>query len=157
MLTQKQIDFLKKHLEEVTWHWTAGSYSQTFPSYHFNITYDGKLAHVKQTLSLYEKGAHVSKRNTGKIGVTMCGMAKGCPIEDHQVEVCAKLTAELMFIFDIKLDDVHDHAYYAKLDKYYPNRWDVGSLEPLLRKKTAWYFDRLQKGLSKVEYAVNLK
>ena len=157
MLTQAQLDFLRKHLNKITWHWTAGNYSQTYTSYHFCITYDGKLAHVKQTRSLYEAGAHVYKRNTGNIGISMCGMAKGFPIEEHQVEVTAKLTAELMILFDIEIDDVQDHAFYAKADGYYPSRWDVGNLEPVLRKKTLWYLSKLQSGEHKREYTVNLK
>lgn len=189
MLTQNQINFLKKHIDAIVWHWSAGTYSTVSPKYHFNITYDGKLAHAKQTKSLYEVGEHCWKRNTGKIGITLCGMYDNpktakldYPIEEHQIEVCAKLTAELCVLLDIDpygqhLDNekrntgttlvntgnkiscpnIADHAWYAKQDKYYPTRWDVGNLEPLLRKKTIWYYGKLKSGQHKMEFLNNVK
>lgn len=180
MLTQAQINFLKKHIKGLSLHWSVGSWSQVHKDYHFNITYDGKLAHVKQTLSLYEVGAHTWHRNTGLIGISFCGMAKGYPIEEHQVEVMAKLCAELCFILDLdpngtyKAKDlkkpgvihdvriVADHKTYALID-YPGQKWDIGHegdpvvLYPLVYKKVQWYYSKLKNGQHKVEFCTNLK
>lgn len=181
MLTQTQIDFLKKHVKGICLHWTAGTYSQTFDHYHFNITYDGKLAHPKQTRSIYEAGSHLYKRNTGMIGISMCGMAnKNYPIEEHQVEVTAKLTAELCLVLGLDPAGTHvvndltvpgkthtvpvvaDHKTFAKID-YPGQRWDIGhegdpvALYPLIYKKVQWYYAKLKSGEQKREFTLNLK
>jgi hypothetical protein len=177
-LSKIQIEGLKQVLKCVTWHWTAGTYSQVFDDYHFCITYDGKLAHVKQTRSLREKGAHCWRRNTGNIGISLCAMAKGYPVEDHQVEVAAKLTAELCFLFGLdpnghyvapvidkdgnttgltfQAQVLADHKYYAAKDGYSALRWDIGDVEPIMRRKTLWYYSKLKSGEHKLEFTANL-
>lgn len=120
--------------EKITMHWSAGSYTQTFDHYHFNILGDGR---VEQTLSIKVKGSHTWRRNSGNIGIGWCAMAtKKHPVTAAQKEAAAVLIAELCGCFDIDPDaDVKDHAYYAKQDGYFPDRWDVGDLMvPLLKR-----------------------
>jgi hypothetical protein len=107
----------------ITLHWTAGSYTQTFDHYHFNIKGDGT---VVQTLSITHKGSHTWKRNSNNIGVSMCCMAgwKLLP-KKEQLEKTARTVAELMGIYGIGIDQVKDHFYYAKIDGYPKLRQDV--------------------------------
>lgn len=188
MLTSKQIEYLKRYIKGIVWHWSAGNYYWTSPKYHFGIIYDGKIAHSKQTKSLYEVGGHIWYRNSGLIGISFSAMLTDpktgkvlCPVEDHQVEVMAKLTAELCFLLDIDPSGVYetdvkrntgrslvttgdkmfapnitDHAWYAKKDGYANYRWDIGNLEPLVRQKTLWYYSKLKSGEHKFEFTNNL-
>jgi hypothetical protein len=113
----------------------------TFPEYHFCILGDGT---VKQTLSIKEKGAHTWKRNTGNVGISMCAMAPGFPVKDVQIEACAKLVAELCQIYGLSiLKDVYDHAYWARKDFYFPDRWDIGDKFPIVIRKARWYYAKL--------------
>jgi hypothetical protein len=167
-LTDNALADLGKHIHHATWHWTAGSWTATFDHYHFCITYDEKTgkAKVVQTRSILTPGAHVYKRNTGNIGISMCGMGrirgKLHGIQAAQVEATAKLTAELCSVLGLDLDLVHDHAHFATIDGYGPGsghretRIDVGSFEPVLRKKAAWYLDQLAAGKQKREYTLAL-
>ena len=164
-------------IHHITWHWTAGSWKQTFPHYHFCVTFDeatGK-ARVVQTRSLTEPGGHVYHRNTGNVGISMCGMGRirerqpdGTyrhrlhAIQGVQVEATAKLTAELSNLLTVDLAMVHDHAHWATVDGYGPGsghretRIDVGSYEPVLRKKAHWYLDQMASGKAKPEYTLAL-
>lgn len=129
--------------ERITLHWTAGSHTQTFDHYHFCVRGDGQ---VVQTLSLQYIGSHCWKRNTGNVGVSMCAMAPGWPITDRQREATARLVAELCGVLGIDLAAVHDHAHYARLDGYFPERWDCGEETPLILKKARWYRQQLISG-----------
>jgi len=167
-LTDRDIRILRPHVKHGTWHWTAGSWTQTFDHYHFCITYDAKTgkAGVVQTRSLWTPGAHVYKRNTGNIGISMCGMGrvkgKLHAIQQAQVEACAKLTAELSTLFGLDIGLFHDHAHFAAIDGYGPGsghpetRIDIGTYEPLVRKKAHWYQDQLASGKQKPEYTLAL-
>ena len=161
MLTIAQIKALRGKVDKITWHWTAGTYTAKYGDYHWCIPYDKRTdsAAAYQMLSVLKKGAHVWMRNTGNIGISLCGMFDDpktkefdYPIDDDQIEVMAKLTAELMYLLEIPMENVQDHAYYAKKDKYYPTRWDIGNLEPIVRKKTAWYLSKLKSGETKLEH-----
>jgi N-acetylmuramoyl-L-alanine amidase CwlA len=128
----------------LTLHWTAGGYTQTFDDYHFCVKGDGA---VVQTLSISKKGAHTWKRNSGNIGVSMCCMADGCPVTDKQREATARLVAELCGMFGLDVErDVHDHAYFARLDGYYPERWDVGEELTPIKAKAKWYRIQIKSG-----------
>lgn len=168
-LNQTQIDFLKKHIDKITLHWSGGSHTTLSGKYHFCIQFINGDAKVVQTLSLYELGEHTWQRNTGNIGISMLGMASiKYPIMPEQIEACAKLVAELMFVLGIEEDMVQDHYHYAKLDGYTHLRWDVGfegakwngkevNLKPIIKKKAAWYLSKLKTGEIKREYTANLK
>ena len=165
-LTESAVKDLGSSIQRATWHWTAGSWLQTFDHYHFCITFDGQKAHVVQTLSLLKKGSHCWKRNTGNIGISLCGMGrvngKLHAIQQPQVEACAKLTAELCTVLGLDLALVHDHAHFATIDGYGPGsgnpetRIDIGSYEPVVRKKAHWYLDQLAAGKAKREYTLAL-
>jgi hypothetical protein len=192
MLNSKE---LKKYVRGLVLHWTAGNYSQTFDHYHYCITYDGKLAHVKETLPINQVGSHIYHRNTGLIGISMCGMVDiHHEIQDHQIEVTAKLVAELCYLFDWTVDDTYqavyynlvngqlvnsgdyikapvvaDHYYYAHIDHYPNDRWDIGDptgkikfngkvidlLSPI-KRKAKWYLDQLKTGKQKREFTLSI-
>ena len=167
-LTIAALTALAPLIDHETWHWTAGSWTQTFAHYHFCIVFDVKTgkARAVQTRSITEPGAHVYKRNTGNIGISLCGMGRIAgklhAIQEPQIEVAAKLTAELAHLLSIQLADVHDHAHWATTDGYGPGsghretRVDVGTYEPILRAKTAWYLDQLKTGKAKREHTLAL-
>jgi hypothetical protein len=130
----------------VTWHYTEGSYSQTFSSYQYCIPYNphtGK-AWVVVSLPCDMLGQHVWHRNTGNLGISLCGStSRPYKIAPIQVEVCARLTAEICFVRRLPLSCIHDHRYWADRDDYGPSsssrdvRTDVG---------TAWYWRQLRLG-----------
>lgn len=162
----------------ITLHWTAGTHDMTFPEYHFCVKGSGQ---VVQTLSIHEKGAHCWGRNTGNIGISMCAMAPGHPVLPVQVEHTAKLVAELcqkygldpraqitlpaMRIqgdrlvaqgYTLQAPVVTDHAWYAKKDGYFPERWDIDAhLAPIVNK-AVWYLGRLLAGEAKPEFTTHL-
>jgi hypothetical protein len=153
----------------ITLHWTAGSYQQTFNSYHFNVTGDGR---VITTLPLSAKGSHVWGRNTGNIGVALCAMANARTLPTkRQLEATAALVADLSVQFDIGFDEVElcqrhkvsnsqriaidgqmavrriaDHAAYARCDGYYPDRWDCGRYTEEILKSARWYAEKVREG-----------
>jgi hypothetical protein len=153
----------------ITLHWTAGSYTQTFDSYHFCVLGDGRIVN---TLPLRTKGSHVWGRNSGNIGVAMCCMANAQTMPTKkQVEATAALIADLSVQFQIKFTDVHDcqrhkvikqqrvpaegtmqvfciadHAAYARCDGYYPDRWDCGRYTEEIIKSAKWYRQRIADG-----------
>lgn len=151
-------NLLKKYIDKVTWHWSATNYFWKPPhkNYHFVIDGDGR---VVQYLSLMTVGAHTWRRNTGNIGIAFAAMWDDpktswfdCPIKDVQIEAMACLTAELMIKLNIPFENVHDHAFFAKLDKYWPYRWDIGDKEWVVRNKTKWYYQKLKSGERKFKY-----
>lgn len=167
-MTKIQQDLTGK-LEFITTHWSASSYSQVFSHYHFCVNYNPitKKAGLVQTLSLYTKGSHTWHRNTGNIGVSM--MAEGrdasgklCPVQMPQVELAAKLIAELCIVFNMNIDNVHGHVYWAAKDGYGPGsgnpetRVDPGKYEEIIHDKAKWYMAKLKSGEAHFEYTNNL-
>jgi hypothetical protein len=158
--------------DRITLHWTAGSYQQTFDSYHFCVTGDGRSIN---TLSLALKGSHVWARNTGNIGIALCAMANARTMPtDKQIEETAALVADLARQFQIDLHGhqvvqrhkvlsgqrvpltdtmeiplITDHAAYARCDGYYPDRWDCGRYTDIILKKAVWYREELAHGRRK--------
>lgn len=128
----------------ITLHWTAVNKDIIFKDYQFNIKKNGQ---VSQTLSVYTRGAHTYKRNTGNIGIAVCG---GPKIEAIQLERMAKLVAELMIKFDIPVENVRDHNYYAILDNYEPEFFKIdlnGTKDKYFDKilpKILWYKAKLE-------------
>lgn len=172
MLNSKQIDGLKQVICGIVLHWTAGSYKNTYDDYHFCITWDGDNADAIQTRSLRERGAHTWRRNTGRIGISLCGGITQYPIRDRQIEVMAKLIAELCIIFDLDIEGTHlaidlfnnakfhkvpnvtDHMFYAKMDKY--GKVDIGALLPVVLNKAKWYLVKLKNDEHKFEHTKDL-
>lgn len=179
MLTPTQIEDLKKYITGIVFHWTAGTYTTLSDHYHFCVVFDGKKAKVVQTKSVRERGSHTWRRNTGKVGISMCGMydnpeTKGLdyPLKKEQIEACAKLAAELCFILDIdpegthelrdlknplvtfKAPNVTDHMFYGKKDNYF--KPDIGDYLTLVHDKTIWYYGKLKEGKTKREHTLKI-
>ena len=153
----------------ITLHWTASGYSQVFGDYHGCIKGDGVRV---ATRPLTVKGVHTWGRNSGNIGESLCGMAKGCPIKPVQIETMAATVAEHAARYGIALrgvvklpkmkvqggvlvpvpgqwilaPTVADHAWYAKADGYFPDRWDIGDLYHEVLEKAVWYHEQLRLG-----------
>lgn len=153
----------------ITLHWTAGSYTQTFNTYHFCVQGDGN---VMNSLSLKLKGSHTWGRNTGNIGIAMCAMRDSQTMPTKkQIEATAALVADLSVQFSIAYTQqqecrrhrvqsgqripipgtmlifrITDHAAYARCDGYYPDRWDCGQYTEIILKKAAWYRDQIRLG-----------
>lgn len=153
----------------ITLHWTAGSYTQTYPHYHFCVLGNGT---TMRTLPLTDKGSHTWGRNTGNIGIAMCCMQNTRTMPtNRQIEETAALIADLSIQFNIGLDDVYpvqrhkvsnsirvpidgtievfritDHAAYARADGYYPDRWDCGRYTNEIVKKAKWYAAEVNSG-----------
>jgi hypothetical protein len=87
--------------ERIVIHWTGGDYEDVSPHYHFCTRGDGR---VVATLSLKRKGSHTWGRNTGAVGMSMCGGGKAYPIRLLQLERTAKLIAECSIKLAIPLD-----------------------------------------------------
>lgn len=173
-LTQPQVNELIQLLLGIVAHWTAGTYDQVYDHYHFCIKYNKKTkkASVVQTRSLLSRGSHTYMRNTGRIGISLCAGWKGFPVMDAQIEVMAKLIAELCFVFKIDLNGMHDarnlkhpniihkvpnvtdHVFYAKMDEY--GKVDIGEYLPIVIKKANWYFTKLKTGEINREYTLEL-
>lgn len=173
MLSAKQIETLKEIVCGIVMHWTAGNHKTTYDHYHFCIVWDGKNADVVQTRSLMSKGSHVWKRNTGRIGISLCGGIPQFPIQVKQIECASKLIAELCMLLDIDLKGNHvamdlydsskfhnvpnvtDHVFYGNMDKY--GKPDIGELLPTVLNKANWYLMKLKSGEIKPEYTKGIE
>lgn len=140
------------HPTQLVMHWTAGNYQQVWDDYHFNIAYDpvAKRACVAKTLNLTQKGQHLWKRNTGAIGVTFSGMLdKRFPITTEQIEAAGELLAEICLKYNWTEEKITDHATWAKIDGYFPTRWDIGNILPMVRAETKKVLAELKSGRRK--------
>ncbi len=166
----KALNSIKNLIKGIVLHWTAGSYTSTYDSYHFCITFDessGK-ARVVQTRSVKSVGAHTWKRNTGRIGISLCSeFNKNFPTKPDQIEKMSKLVAELSIRLDLDLNGSHkdfdlyssksidipnlaDHLWYAKQDKYV--KIDIGRFMDVVKSKALWYRSQLVSGKIKYEF-----
>jgi hypothetical protein len=157
----------------LTCHWTAGHPHQTFGDYHGCITGDGKY---HATLPLAVKGAHTWGRNGGNIGLALCALGPG-KVQRIQLETLAKAIAEHAHAHGLDLAGkvemprrrvvgeqllpapgivmvpvLTDHAFWAKADGYYPERWDIGELMVSVRAKAGWYLKALEEGRTAYEH-----
>lgn len=140
---------------QVVLHWTAGGYAQCYDSYHFNIAYDAKVprACVVKSLKLTQKGQHLWKRNTGAIGVTLCAMGTAqLKVQPLQEQAAAELCAELLRHHRLTLKELTDHAEWAQVDGYYPERWDIGDRLPVIKKLTQTHLAKLTTGEVQPQY-----
>ena len=62
-------------LEGVVLHWTAGTHSEFFDGYHFNVGFIDNEVVVLKTLGFNQKGKHLWGRNSGMVGVTLCALS----------------------------------------------------------------------------------
>lgn len=145
---------MSKNPTHITLHWTAVNSDIVFKEYQFNIKKSGQ---VVQTLSVYKRGAHTWMRNTNNIGIAACG---GPKMEDIQLERMSKLVAELMIKFNIPIENVRDHHYYAIEDKYEPEFFKIdlnGTKDKYfdkVLKKISWYKTKLENKEIKFEFSV---
>lgn len=79
-------------------HWTVADRDSLFDDYHFNITQIKDQVYVFQTLSWSEKGQHLWQRNTGAVGISLCGMSNennkpSAYMADTMAILCAEICA----------------------------------------------------------------
>lgn len=138
----------------VTLHWTAGTYNQTFNSYHVNILGSGEIVITEEDFSTVL--SHTYCKNRANIGITMCCGADmtdqtpgNYPPTKEQIESMAQLMAVASEALSIPIDVQHfpSHGEAADNDDYvviypeytgYPNnaygpkssfdRWDCLTL-----------------------------
>lgn len=162
-------------------HWTAGMFDTAFDDYHFNICLLGTKAVIVKTLNLTQKGQHVWGRNTGLVGVSLACMSNPKVKATHphpaQIEAMAVIEAELCAwkhlnpSGTISLPDkdntgtalvntgkyhnfnvISDHAEFAKEDRYFPDRWDIGEYQNIVRSKVIQYHKELKEGKRKFQF-----
>lgn len=149
-------------------HWSAGYKNQVWDEYHFNVAEMYGLPVVVKTLKLSQKGQHLWKRNTGMIGVSISAMATTeLTPSPAQCDATAILVAELCawkqidpcgeitltgFDKTITMFAVEDHAAYAKVDGYFPDRWDIGKYFNVVMPKIREYYRDLKSGKRKFQF-----
>jgi hypothetical protein len=160
-----------KHL---TLHWTAGGYETTYNHYHINIQGDGDVVQTLSTKYQGSHCWYRNSNNIGLTFCAM-GSDK-TPVTAIQIERMAAAVADLCGIFGLDIDGkvalpayrrigantpgdrlvptgktilapvVSDHAFFAKADSYYPDRWDVGELMGKVLTKARWYRTQTLEG-----------
>lgn len=112
----------------VTLHWTAGTYDQTFNSYHVNILGDGTIKITEPDFSIIL--SHTYYKNTANIGITMCcgadmtdKKAGKYPPTSEQIESMAQLMAVASEVLELPIDVHHfpSHGEAADNDDYVVN------------------------------------
>ena len=159
----------RPYMYRISCHWTAGRYGQIYEDYHISIDKDGRIYCPYNCLDLTAYREHTYMRNSGCIGIALCGSydaqfpAGGGsePVTQAQIEVMSILIATLCKYADIYLNECKTHAEWASLDGYGAysgdpeTRWDLylmpdsaqgGKLiagGDVLRGKAAWYMDKV--------------
>lgn len=171
--TQK--DDLLGSIKALVCHWTAGTLSQFYNGYHFNIGMIGNEVIVLKTLGLTQKGQHVWGRNTGMVGIALCAM-KDWVIEPtiYQLDTMAILLAELSAWKQLNPESkitlpkkqvqgatlvtldtsrnfniIADHKEFAEADGYGSERQDIKQYMIPVRNKAIRYFKELKSGTRK--------
>lgn len=138
---------------QIVLHWTAGDYRGVWDDYHYCVAYDrsSDRACIAKCLDINQKGQHLWKRNSGSIGLSFSAMAdQRFKVTPKQIEAMALLIAELCHKYAIPMSAVVDHAYWAKKDGYFPDRWDIGDLLVPLKKQAEEILAELKKGSRKL-------
>ena len=89
-------------------HWQKPDLSEI--GYHYIITRDG-LIHEGRPIVL--QGAHVSKGNTGNIGIILSGYMEGQDLSEEQKVAVLALVRYLQELYDIENDEVRPHNYFS--------------------------------------------
>jgi hypothetical protein len=165
-------------------HWTAGSRRQFWDDYHAAVTADAKGNAIGvRTLKATQKGQHIWTRNTGMYGLTFCANGPA-NVTKSMIDMMGKIIAEVCHKHGLNPESmiavpdkraeggglvltggtnsmhlISDHAQYAVVDQYFPDRWDIGSVSsdgkpaPMddpkniwaqVRGKAIWYFKHQQ-------------
>lgn len=132
-------------------HWSASKYNQVFPEYHFCIDDIGNVwqndnADPGDTLG------HTWHRNTGRVGISASAMYNATsedygdyPWTKRQMESMCALTAKIAVKYKINLSEIQTHAYWARVDGYFGERWDFDKETLMIKNKVAWYIKQLEK------------
>ena len=139
------------HVIGIVFHWTASRYSQFFYDYQFCVDFDGSIwqnnnADPGDTLS------HTWHRNTGRVGIACSSMYNATsdnygdyPWTKKQMEAMCALAAKIVIKYKIKFpDEVNTHAFWAREDGYFGERWDFDIETPMIKNKVAWYIKQLE-------------
>ena len=108
----------------ITGHWPV-TRSVTADCNHYNwaVDKDGEWHQMRPASGPGSLGSHTWHRNSRNIGVGVVGM-DGSDINDVQIESTARGVAELMGIYAIPIENVHDHVFWAIQDNYGPGSGD---------------------------------
>jgi len=137
----------KGPIKNLVLHWTSSTYSQVnFPDYHFVVNGAGVVYYSE----IWEKGlwgSHVWRRNKGSIGISASCMLGATdknygkyPPTQEQINAMCLLTSQLLRSFQLPLEAVKVHAEFAKLDSYFPERWDWLYEGDLLKEKVKQFY-----------------
>ena len=156
-------------------HWTAGTYTSTYGTYHTIFTGDGK-AHRKASYDTFRNG-HTWGRNDEGVALSIAALgdktSKGrwptkddhgkYPIKSVQIQSMAEEIARLAIAWDwkksdIKLGRVYTHAEIAREESppYGPNsgdpqtKWDLWNLK--IRCDQCGQVDQIIRNLAKKYY-----
>lgn len=153
------------NMSGIVLHWTAGAYQPNhvdLRSYHILIDGDGRLHRGKHSIKDNEYpirgayAAHIAKKNSGRIGVSLCGMhgSRERPFEpgpypitrkqwDTAVEVIRALAAR--YAIPVRPETIGTHAEYQS------GKWDFTVLpfEPAVTGART-IGDRLRREISGV-------
>lgn len=133
----------RNRIAQIYLHWTAGRYGQVYDDYHLNIDADGTVYCTCD--SLIEQKSHTWRRNSGSIGIALCGGLGAQANHGYDAELgpfapTAAQTdklAQMLALLAVKLDlgiepgTVMTHCEAALCDGYGPysgdpqTRWDL--------------------------------
>ena len=145
-------------LENVTLHHSAGTYKGYSKDYQINVTKEGIAIALDLNTRLCN---HTYKRNSGNLGLSFLAMFGAnqygsygsYPITKEQIEIMSKVIAVIYHTQEIDWDQIVDHNYFCKLDKY-PSKyykWDCISTSPNdsnitvyqdCMNKAKWYYKK---------------
>jgi hypothetical protein len=108
-------------------HWPVTDYNDIYNSYHLGVPYFPKhdKAGLTKNLNFSQLGKQLWKRNTGHIGMSLCGMwdasmgpdgklhAGPFPLKDAQLKVAARAGAEFCILHGIDPRGSHQAPEYA--------------------------------------------
>lgn len=155
------------NIKRIYLHWSAGHYHQVYEDYHLSIDEDGSVYAPDNDLNFNKLRYHTWHRNTGSIGISVCGCyganaleGWNCNLGDEgvtnkQIETMAFVVAVICKYANVPIYDVLTHCEIAMYDGYGPGsgdsetRWDLwylrdtdGKMKPggqVIRGKALWY------------------
>ncbi|HEX3464901.1 MAG TPA: N-acetylmuramoyl-L-alanine amidase [Candidatus Elarobacter sp.] len=140
-------------LRAISLHWTARSYDEVSPAYHFCIA-GARDVIVHHTHDLRENmrdvrldpslpyAPHTRGRNAWSIGISIAAMERStpsdfgpCPMTEAQLDAMCEVAARLAAFYRIPVEAIRTHAEAALDDGYFGAgsdelRWDIARLRP---------------------------
>lgn len=137
----------RNRIAQIYLHWTAGRYGQVYDDYHLNIDANGTI--YRSCTSLTERKSHTWRRNTGSIGIALCGGLGAQANHGYDAELgpyapTAAQTdklAQMLALLAVKLDlpiepgTVMTHCEAALCDGYGPYSGDPVVYARLTRRR----------------------